>query len=127
MKKNEGSRIVEILEKKGFEVVTRPMSSPNPTSIFIWALLQQRSNQTYLGCFRWVAKMGWRMELVFPPIHSDEEFELALNRLVGTHKALEMTKESWDKLRAKRSTRNRLEYLGALAAFYHGDFWPSPE
>lgn len=126
---HEGPGLVSMLERRGYRVSTRPNQSPSSrpapiTAIYIWKPnpKSDTDENTYLGCIRWVKKIGWRMELVLPPLHTHQELSLALAQLDGTKEALREADTLWGAFKQRKNKGNWRDYLGVLAAFYTGGY-----
>jgi hypothetical protein len=116
----EGPRIADAIQALGFTIQRIPQESNLPYRISIWLSPAIGQDQSYIGCMRWVSKVGWRLELVVPPIRTNTELELALAQLQGTRKALQCAQSSWEKYRGDKTSASWESYLGVLAVYYTG-------
>ena len=121
---NEGSGIVSMLKRRGYYIQSRPVqrhdSNPAPIQqIYVWQEIQDE--HSYLGCIRWIKKVGWRMELVLPPLHTHQDLALSLEQLEGTKRSVVVTEKAWAEFKTSKSDRNWRGYMGALADFYMGN------
>ncbi len=116
----EGEQIVTELEAFGFRVVK--VGTPLfRISIWLPKVIGANEDQSYLGSLRWVAKLGWRLELVHPPLRTHTDWALAKAQILGIQETLRATSEAWDHYQEHKTKDKWMSYLGALAAFYMGE------
>jgi hypothetical protein len=98
------------LEKAGYTV------SYSNFSLYMWS-----TEGFYLGFFQWNTKLGWTFCVAHPVVHTEDEFDMALEELDRSLTALREAQPKWHAYKKSKSRRRWREYLGVIAGYQMRD------
>jgi len=84
--------------------------------LYIWNL-----EGFYMGFFLWKKELGWTFYVAYPVVHTEDEFEMALEELARSQTALREAQSKWYAYKKSKSRRRWREYLGVIAGYQMRD------
>jgi len=110
LQKQSVEMMKERLEGEGYTV------SYSNYCLYIWS-----KESFYLGFFHWRKKLGWTFCVAHPVIHTEDEFDMALDELSRSHTALRESQDKWYAYNKAKSKRRWRDYLGVIAGYQMRD------